>query len=246
VFVYAREIVEGVRQLHASGLNASEVARLTGIPRSTIRHWISERRRASPERTPHDLAARNRRAYAYLLGIYLGDGWIQSFPRTYRLNVFLDARYPRIVGEVKEAMRAMLHGQVVDVRRRTPTNCMVVRAYSRHWPALFPQHGPGMKHTREIELIEWQRGITHAHLDAFIRGLIHSDGCRIVANQRAGGRIYRYERYLFSNRSEDIKRIFCEHLGLLGVEWNRPNDMTIQISRRRSVAALDRFIGPKR
>jgi hypothetical protein len=84
------------------------------------------------------------------------------------------------------------------------------------------------------------------HTEAFVRGLIHSDGCRIVARQVVGGRAYHYVRYFFSNRSEDIKRICCEHLDLLGVEWNRPNDTEIQISRRVSVTRLEAFIGPKR
>ncbi len=39
----------------------------------------------------------------------------------------------------------------------TPSNCYSVSAYSRSWPCLFPQHGPGMKHTRPIYLAPWQQ-----------------------------------------------------------------------------------------
>jgi hypothetical protein len=53
-------------------------------------------------------------------------------------------------------------------------------------------------------------------------------------------------RYSFSNRSEDIKRIFCEHLDILGVEWTRANALNIQIARKDSVEILERIIGPKR
>jgi hypothetical protein len=69
---------------------------------------------------------------------------------------------------------------------------------------------------------------------------------KAFANQRVGGKVYSYARYEFGNRSEDIKRIFCEHLDLLGVGWTRPNAMSIAIARRADVAALDRFLGPKR
>jgi hypothetical protein len=79
-----------------------------------------------------------------------------------------------------------------------------------------------------------------------IRGLIHSDGCRYIANQRVGQRMYRYARYAFANRSEDIHRIFCEHLDLIGVGWSRPRPGMVAIARRADVAALDRFVGPKR
>src|SRR3954462_2874770 len=77
------------------------------------------------------------------------------------------------------------------------------------------------------------------------RGLIESDGSRYVANQRVGGKIYNCVRYAFANRSEDIKRIFCDHLDLLGIGWTRPNAKLIAIDRRPEVAKLDSFIGPK-
>jgi hypothetical protein len=32
----------------------------------------------------------------------------------------------------------------------------MIKSYSKHWPCLFPQRGPGPKHTRKIELEEWQ------------------------------------------------------------------------------------------
>jgi len=62
------------------------------------------------------------------------------------------------------------------------------------------------------------------------------------------GRIaeYEYPRYFFSNRSADIKQIFCEHCELLGIRWTQPNHRNISVSHRRSVAKLDAFIGPKR
>jgi hypothetical protein len=53
-------------------------------------------------------------------------------------------------------------------------------------------------------------------------------------------------RYEFSNRSEDIKRIFCGACDALGVEWRVMNRDAISVARRASVAKLDAFIGPKR
>lgn len=37
------------------------------------------------------------------------------------------------------------------------SGCTEVFRCSRHWPWLFPQHGPGRKHLRKIELQPWQR-----------------------------------------------------------------------------------------
>jgi hypothetical protein len=117
---------------------------------------------------------------------------------------------------------------------------------SIHWPLLLPQHGTGRKPARLIRLEPWQQEMTHAHTHLFLRGLFHSDGARYIATHRVGGRTYRYVRYAFSNRSEDIKKILCDHLDLLGIPWTRPNDKDIQIARRAAVSTLDTFIGPKR
>jgi hypothetical protein len=112
-------------------------------------------------------------------------------------------------------------------------------------PALFPQHGRGRKHQRRIVLADWQAQITAQEPEAFVRGLMHSDGSRFVANQRVGATTYRYVRYGFTNRSADIKKILCRHLDQLEIGWTRPNDMLIAIDRRAEVAKLDAFIGPK-
>jgi hypothetical protein len=53
-------------------------------------------------------------------------------------------------------------------------------------------------------------------------------------------------RYEFSNRSDDIKRIFCEACDALGVQWRVMNRDSISVARRASVERLDEFIGPKR
>jgi hypothetical protein len=196
-----------------------------------------------PGRAP-DLARLQASAYAHLLGLYLGDGTISELPRTFRLRITLDARYPGIVHGAARSMHAVRRFGVVSF---VPApGCMVVGSYWKAWPIVLPQHGPGRKHARRIELTDWQLRLTHAAPEALVRGLIESDGSRYVANQRVGGKVYRYARYDFTNRSEDIKRIFCDHLDVLGIGWTRPNARSIAIARRADVAALDRFVGPKR
>jgi len=118
--------------------------------------------------------------------------------------------------------------------------------WSKHWPCFFPQHGPGQKHLRPIRLAQWQEKIVAASHEQFVRGLIHSDGTRIIATERKGSYVRRAPRYAFSNKSEDIKRLFCKSCDALGVRWTRPSDRQIAIYRKASVARLDEFVGPKR
>jgi hypothetical protein len=106
---------------------------------------------------------------------------------------------------------------------------------------VFPQHGPGTKHLRRIELAAWQASIVAEQPASLLRGLIHSDGCRVI--NRVGE--YAYPRYLFSNRSEDIRRIFREACDSVGVRPTNPKPDEISIARRVDVVTLDSFVGPK-
>jgi hypothetical protein len=110
--------------------------------------------------------------------------------------------------------------------------------------------GPGRKHERPIVLAPWQCEIVEAHPWPFVRGLIHSDGCRTVnrfTTRLPSGRVaeYAYPRYFFSNLSADIRALFCESCEQLGLRWTQSNHRNISISHRTSVALLDENVGPK-
>lgn len=179
--------------------------------------------------------------------MYLGDGCISSAPRgVFHMRIVLDASYPGIISECCAALEAVFPNKTAHRGKRRDSNCFEVSMWSKHWPCFFPQHGPGRKHLRPIRLADWQQQIVDANHKPFIRGLIHSDGTRIIATERKGSYVRRAPRYAFSNRSEDIKRLFCESCGAIGVRWTRPSDKQIAIYRKASVALLDEFVGPKR
>jgi len=99
-------------------------------------------------------------------------------------------------------------------------------------------------------LAAWQREIVDAHPQPFLRGLIHSDGRRVInrfTTKLPSGRVreYAYPRYFFSNPSADIRGLFCEYCERVGVHWTLSNHRNVSVSHRRSVAILDKFIGPK-
>ncbi len=122
---------------------------------------------------------------------------------------------------------------------------------AKTWSELFPQHGPGRKHERPIVLEPWQREIVARHPWQFVRGLIHSDGCRTTNRFKTrlpSGRVaeYVYPRYFFSNLSADIRGLFCACCDRLGLRWTQSNPRNISIAHRASVALLDEYVGPKR
>jgi hypothetical protein len=188
------------------------------------------------------------RAYAYLLGLYLGDGTISRARRgVFKLRIVLDVKYPGIVRACAAAMGVTLPGSKVGQLRK-PTNCIEVYSYSRSWPCLFPQHGPGAKHTRRIWLADWQQELAERWPEAVLRGLVHSDGHRFINTGRGN---WRHPRYGFANVSTDITSIFCTACDKLGLRWTAafPKDeskaVTVYVSRKADVARMDEFIGPK-
>ncbi|HEX6456287.1 MAG TPA: hypothetical protein VF009_07185 [Solirubrobacterales bacterium] len=142
-------------------------------------------------------------------------------------------------------MSAIFPEKKAHAGRRRRSKCVDVSMWSKHWPCLIPQHGSGPKHRRPIRLSTWQARIVEEQRQPFLRGLIHSDGTRIIATERSGKWTRRAPRYAFSNRSEDIKQLFCESCDALGIKWTRPSNMQIAIYRKASVAILDEFVGAK-
>ena len=128
----SREEVVLVEELIAAGLNDCAIARRTGIPRATIRMW---RTGQVPD------FARRTGACAVC------SGTTPTLPHraySYLLGLYLGD------GCLAAATASAGPG------RRT-SGYWDVYSFSKHWPCLFPQHGPGRKHERKIELTVWQR-----------------------------------------------------------------------------------------
>jgi hypothetical protein len=121
----------------------------------------------------------------------------------------------------------------------------VVSQYAKAWPCLLPQHGAGPKHARPIVLASWQEAIVADQPQHLVRGLLHSDGCRTENRVIRAGKTYSYGRYQLSNRSTDIRALFCAALDRLEIPWRPMNAWTISIARREGVAALDAFVERK-
>jgi hypothetical protein len=179
--------------------------------------------------------------YSYLLGFYLGDGTLSRHRReVYRLRIVTDALYPNIIAECAGAMQAVMPKNRILIQD-LPYRAVTISCYSKAWLLLFPQHGPGRKHERKIELAAWQEEIVDRFPREFIRGLIQADGCRVLNTVNGED----YPRYFFDQVSNDIRRLFCEACDRLGIEYTLSRWKTVSIARSMSVALLDEFVGPK-
>ncbi|WZH53947.1 MAG: transcriptional regulator [Nocardioides alkalitolerans] len=252
--------VESALRASDDGVPDAENARRHGVAVKTVRRWRRDYgRRGLPRGQTHTSAPCPRcdgseldaRAYAELLGWYLGDGHLVEARREVMLlSIVNDRRYAEANARLLLLLRAVKPGGRPHVRERP--GAVVTAMGWKHWTCLFPQHGPGRKHDRRIVLEPWQRSLVEQHPADFLRGLFHSDGARVRnwASRRvaATGEVRRhdYARWQFTNRSEDILGLCGWALDLVEVPWRRSSRTTMSVSRRAAVARLDTLIGVKR
>ena len=148
--MYPKATVDTALRLSAIGILDKENARICGVSVSAVRHWRARRRRLPPGTaaakriTCPRCHARpiDESAYAYLLGLYLGDGHIARGPReVYALAIACSADWPGLMEAARWAMSAVMPASKVCCVRQP--GCTMVKSYSKHWTCLFPQHGPG-------------------------------------------------------------------------------------------------------
>jgi Homeodomain-like domain/LAGLIDADG-like domain len=232
-----------------AGENDCAVARRLGLPRTTVRDWRhSKDRSREPEGETCPRCWRQSLKpisfttpdYAELLGLYLGDGYIVRTGRSDRLRIFLDTRYSQIIAEAEALLGRCFPRHRVGRFATAKGTTTILSLYCTHLACLFPQHGAGRKHDRDITLEDWQAEMVSREPWSFIRGLFRSDGCAFV--NRTGR--YAYLSYEFSNRSPQIRDLFmnaCEHVD---VEY-RAYRRYVRIYRRPSVALMEQHVGLK-
>jgi hypothetical protein len=129
--------------LWEAGENKFRIERITGIPRATVRDCIkrygnlagleADRNRATRS-TPDEVLfhiqapdnATTQSAYAYMLGMYLGDGYIVRNNRVYFLRIALDNRYPNIIRRCVDSLHTILPENKVNVLQMKKGNWVEV------------------------------------------------------------------------------------------------------------------------
>jgi hypothetical protein len=255
--MYSAMVRRRALDLIDNGSTLRSVSAATGISRTTLREWrdYPEKAQAARSYCPRCGDAPGlpepRADYAYLLGLYLGDGCISvggsPAKGVWKLRIMCADAWPGLIDECVRAMNAVRPTSRVMLQQKP--GCQEVSSYSRHWPCLFPQHGRGKKHLRRIELQPWQQTIVNEFPGEFVKGLFHSDGYRGMNWVRRvladGMHWYEYPRYLFTNESKDILGLCGASLDRLGVEWRFARWDVISVARKGAVARLDEFVGPK-
>lgn len=252
-----KEEYENVKNLLDKGLTPTEIAKITAVPRRTISDWkrrppksltgeilyrdiigctncketlTSVKERIIEDKTLHS-------TYSYLLGLYLGDGYISKQPKTYRLRIALDKKYDKLNEYAKKALEKIFIKNSVGVVY--PEGCINLSVYYRGLPNVFPHTGKGKKHHRPIVLEQWQKDILDP--TQFLKGLFHSDGSYYLSK----GNGY----YNFTNFSKDIIELYKTTCNTLGIDYAEVNYETgkhvINHNKRDTVERMMKIFGTK-
>lgn len=234
-----REEFELVIQLKQKGKNNSEISRITGIPRGTVKDWINNPPKhfvyGLNKKSMKDELVENKEmhsTYSYLLGLYLGDGYINKCERTFRMRIALDKKYDALNEYAKSKMEEMFVGNKVGVVNYE--NHINISVYNSQIAELFPQHEKGVKHSRDVSLMEWQEELIIPK--ELLKGLFHSDGCYYLSRG--------YDFYKFDNKSNDLLKLFKKCCDELEIEYTYGEGI-VRIYRRNSVNKLKNIIGDK-
>lgn len=240
------EEIEKIFLFYKEGVNQTKAAGILKIPRGTVKDYyhkfsIGNTIRAKPTIESFLCSDEKQKVYSYIFGLYLGDGHIiqtktcKNGNKVYKFRIFQDAKYKNLIDLCIKKLEFLFGTKVSIVKK---INCAEIVTYKSNLTVLFPQHGPGKKHLRLIELADWQKEIVRKYPKEFIKGLIHSDGCRYLSNN-----IVKYE---LKNYSTDILGYFEWACGLINVDTRRHSNGKATILRnKKDVDIFETFIGPK-
>ena len=186
--------------------------------------------------------------FSYLLGFYLGDGHlINPKGRSFGVIFTNETTFLEMNQRLQDALKTVFPSKDIKIRQRKTCNCVDIAMYGVNLDLLFP-HGKGYKHTRKIELTDWQLDIIDRFPKPFLKGMIESDGCRYISTKNI--------MYQFNNCSMDLHEVFQRAAKQLDLPFTFHTSKSKEARvtplyktcfyRKKVTAFLDTFIGPKK
>ena len=240
---YTEEQRSQALSLFSENNNASQTAQKLSIPRHVVRAWVTGGvTRAEDSKieliNPLEFNLSQKKAYSYILGLYLGDGCVSKTHKenVFRMRIVLDTKYGDMNDYAVKNMKILFPDNKVSTYKRLNENCIELSVYSTQLIGLFPQSGLGKKHNRKIELAQWQ--IDNIVPVNFVQGLFHSDGSYYFCQSK-------YPAYSFTNLSLDIKELYSSYLSRLNVSCSGGLNAKSIYSYGKQALALKELIGTK-
>lgn len=210
-----KQIHQKILILYSESKSDRKIASELGIDRTTVKKYknIPLEQNIATFRTVADIDVLVKHWYAYVIGLYLGDGCISKFARTSRLRLYFHSHNNEdIINRATLSLNKIFPKNNISRYNQLHVNCSVVGVYNKNLPDLFPQHGTGKKHSRDVSLKPSQLDLmTDAYARFILAGLHDSDGCMYHEQLR--------RRFVFTNTSPDIIDIYKKVLEMYAIEF---------------------------
>lgn len=238
---YSNEIIFDVINEINKGESKKYISEKYNISRGTIYYWLKNPNKKTKLINIDDIFINiNKQSYSYILGVYLGDGYIDKISRTYRLRIALDSRQDLVIKDCIKHLSILFPDNKINFNKVKNTNLCNISIHSNLLPIIFPHLGKGKKHERDIILTEQQ--ILNINSNYLMKGLFHTDGSFYIA-------INKYPRYQFTNMSKDIINMFNDcllNVGITAKIIQRKNGIyNILIQNKKNVKILYYILGEK-
>lgn len=190
-----------------------------------------------------------KKYYSYILGLYLGDGYVCKTSRTYKLRIALDIKYNDLNNYAKQSLQNIFPNNKTYIlkiknKKKDKYTMIELSIHNNIIPKLFPQFGNGKKHTRNIELNDWQLEILN--IKYLMLGLFHSDGCYFYNNKT------KKFNYQFTNLSKQLIDLYQNCLNDFKIKnfitktiVNNSIKYNVVVSSKKDVSKLYKLLGNK-
>lgn len=169
---------------------------------------------------------------AFLIGITLGDGNIQSFPRADRLIISLNAKYPILVNYVAAIMSKIFEKAAV-VKKVKSSNCIRVWVYQKYISnRLGIPSGDRRKSVLDIPDWIWE---SNDFLTWYLKGLFEAEGSLSIHLPSCT------YNFAFSNRNKQLLDNVKKGLIKLGFH-PEVRDNAIRLRKKAEVECFRRLI----
>jgi len=163
---------------------------------------------------------------AELIGVVLGDGHIEQFPRTQSLAIFSNANNPGFVKRYSDLLRTLFCKEPHVAQSQKFVNCIRIRIYQNN---ISQRLGipTGKRRWIQTEIPPWIKKDKKL-LVRYLRGLYEAEGSFCVHKPTSTYKL------LFANRNDSLLNNVFKALQILGFHPHA-SQYKIQISRKEEV-----------
>ena len=163
---------------------------------------------------------------AELIGVVLGDGHIEKFPRTERLLIFSNSNNPGFVERYKRLVEQTFSKKAYAYKQST-ANCIRISLYENR---ISKRLGipSGARKDLDLQVPKWILGRKN-YIIRYLRGLYEAEGSHSVHLPTST------YKFIFSNTNQSLLKNVTKLLTVLGLS-SHSDPLRVQISKKAHVA----------